>query len=133
MNKEDKKIIGATAVIENDGKHFLIQQSRNKPMAGKWRHLGGHFKEEETPEDAIKRELKEELNANVLSVENNPLMIAKHDYKLAYFSFYKVRLKNDNFIINKNEINNSGWFTIEEIKKLDLMGATRKFYEKLYF
>lgn len=134
MSTEKKqKIIGATAVIEKNGKHFLIQQSKNKPLAGKWRHPGGHFEKGETSEDTIRRELKEELNADVLFVGKTPLAIGKHDYEPFYFSFYKVGVKNDDFITDKNEIANFGWFSIEEIKKLDLMGATRKFYEKLYF
>jgi len=45
--------------------------------------------------------------------------------------FFLADIQGGEIKINEREISEYGWFTIEEAKKLNLMGATRKFYDKL--
>ena|SRR3989344_4789945 len=49
-----------TAVISN-GDKFLLAKRTEEPFKGWWDMIGGYMSEDETPEEALKREIKEEL------------------------------------------------------------------------
>lgn len=123
---------GAVAVIEKDGKHFLIKQSKGKPLGGQWRHPGGKFEEGEKPSDGLKREIKEELGIEIEVVGNGPFFVTKADYLDCYFGFFKAVCTGGDLKADKSEIDDYGWFTLEEISKMDLMNATRVFYREIY-
>jgi 8-oxo-dGTP diphosphatase len=58
-----KKI--AAIILENDKGEFLFALRDNKswiPFPNHWDLIGGHVEEGETPEEALVREVKEELN-----------------------------------------------------------------------
>lgn len=127
-----KKINGGVAVIEKDGKHFLICQSKNKPLGGYWRHPGGSFKLNESFKEGIKREIKEETGLEIEVIDDNPIHVEKIDYKPGFFGFFRAKLIGGEIKIDENEIEKWGWFNRSEIKKLKLMKATKAFYKKIY-
>lgn len=57
--------VAACALIDADGRALLAQRPEGKPMAGLWEFPGGKLMEGETPEEALKRELAEELGLDV--------------------------------------------------------------------
>ncbi len=55
----------AAIILENDAGEFLLYLRDNKPgipFPGYWDLIGGHIEEGETPEEALVREVKEELD-----------------------------------------------------------------------
>jgi 8-oxo-dGTP diphosphatase len=57
-------VAGAAAILQNSQGQVLLQQRDDKPnlpFAGYWTLPGGKVENNETPEEAIKRELMEEL------------------------------------------------------------------------
>ena len=57
----------ATAVIMRDGKTLLLKRNQ-EPFLGDWDLPGGYINEGETPEDAICREIKEELGVSIVGI-----------------------------------------------------------------
>ena len=53
------------AVITNENLFFIAQRNRNKHLGLKWEFPGGKVDINETNEEALKREIKEELNINI--------------------------------------------------------------------
>jgi 8-oxo-dGTP diphosphatase len=51
------------AVIERDGRYLVTRRLEGTHLAGRWEFPGGKILPGEKPEDALKRELKEELGA----------------------------------------------------------------------
>lgn len=49
------------AVMEKDGKVLIARRRKGDKLAGKWEFPGGKVDAGETPEDALRRELREEL------------------------------------------------------------------------
>lgn len=127
-----KKIIGGVAVIEKDGKHLLVKQAKYKPMSGKWRHPGGTFEKGENALDCLMRELKEELDLRIRVLDEKPFHVEKIDYMPEYFAFYKAVIIDGKIKMDNQEVEEYGWFTLEEILCLDLMNATRSFYREKY-
>ena len=61
-----KKI--AAIILENDNGEFLLALRDNKPgipFPNHWDLIGGHVEEGETPEEALVREVKEELDLDL--------------------------------------------------------------------
>ena len=52
----------ALGVIRNQGKYLIMRRSNSNSSSGKWAFLGGKIKDQETPYEAVKREIKEETN-----------------------------------------------------------------------
>jgi 8-oxo-dGTP diphosphatase len=79
MNKVHRKIIKVTcAIIEKNGEILAAQRSENMSLPLEWEFPGGKIEINETPEECITRELKEELNIEVKIVKK--LMPHVHHY-----------------------------------------------------
>lgn len=58
----------AAIILENDKHEFLLALRDNKPdipFPNHWDLIGGHVEEGETPEEALVREVKEELDIDI--------------------------------------------------------------------
>lgn len=73
-------LVSAVALIDGEGRVLLAQRPVGRDMAGLWEFPGGKIDDGETPEQALVRELREELGITV-AVENlKPLTFASHAY-----------------------------------------------------
>ena len=73
-------LVAACALVDPDGRVLLAQRPEGKSMAGLWEFPGGKVEEGERPEDALIRELKEELAIAVREACLAPLTFASHSY-----------------------------------------------------
>jgi 8-oxo-dGTP diphosphatase len=71
-------LVAACALIDSDGRVLLARRPEGKPMAGLWEFPGGKLAPGETPEDALIRELKEELGIDVSAACLAPFAFASH-------------------------------------------------------
>ncbi len=74
-------LVAAVLLVDIDGKILLSQRPVGKSMAGLWEFPGGKIEEGETPERALIRELKEELNINTTQACFAPFTFASHTYE----------------------------------------------------
>jgi len=66
---DDPLIVVACALTDDDGRVLLQQRPPGKPMAGLWEFPGGKLERGETPEQALSREIGEELGLVLAMVE----------------------------------------------------------------
>jgi 8-oxo-dGTP diphosphatase len=76
------------ALVDADGRVLLAQRPEGKPMAGLWEFPGGKIESGETPEQALIRELQEELAIDTAESCLAPIAFASHSYD----SFHLVML-----------------------------------------
>ncbi len=74
-------LVSAVALIDVEGRVLLAQRPQGKSMAGLWEFPGGKVEAGETPEEALIRELQEELGINTWSSCLAPLTFASHSYE----------------------------------------------------
>ncbi|WP_299810591.1 8-oxo-dGTP diphosphatase MutT [uncultured Shewanella sp.] len=74
-----KQIHVAVGVIQDHHKRTLLaKRPQHLHQGGKWEFPGGKVEKQETTSEALIRELKEEVNLDVISTE--PMMEIHHDY-----------------------------------------------------
>jgi 8-oxo-dGTP diphosphatase len=73
-------LVSAVALIDPDGRVLLAQRPEGKSLAGLWEFPGGKVEAGETPEAALIRELKEELDIDTWTSCLAPLTFASHSY-----------------------------------------------------
>jgi 8-oxo-dGTP diphosphatase len=73
-------LVVAVALIDADGRVLIAQRPEGKSLAGLWEFPGGKLEQGERPEQALVRELKEELNIDVAESCLAPLTFASHAY-----------------------------------------------------
>jgi 8-oxo-dGTP diphosphatase len=61
MNVSSKLLVVAVALLDNSGRVLVQKRPEGRPMAGLWEFPGGKIEAGETPEQALVREVKEEL------------------------------------------------------------------------
>jgi len=73
-------LVVAVAMVDVDGRVLLAQRPEGKPLAGLWEFPGGKVHENESPEAAVVRELKEELDVDITESCLAPLTFTSHAY-----------------------------------------------------
>jgi len=73
-------LVVAAALIDPDGRMLIAQRLLGKAMAGLWEFPGGKWEPGETPEQALIRELDEELGISVKEPCLAPFTFASHAY-----------------------------------------------------
>jgi len=73
-------LVVACALVDADRRVLIAQRPQGKPMAGLWEFPGGKVEAGETPEDALIRELAEELDVSTKHACLAPLTFASHAY-----------------------------------------------------
>lgn len=115
------------AYIIHDNKVLLIHHKKHS----KWLPPGGHIEENETPDEALHREIKEEIGIEIETLQNNilnakgstkkelaiPFYINVHnvgDHDHCCF-FYLCKPLTNKIKIKKDEINDAKWFSKEDL------------------
>lgn len=80
-------LVVAAALVNDDGEVLLAQRPKGKRLAGSWEFPGGKVEENESPEQALVRELMEELGIGVAPADMEPFWFLSHDYT-AEFGFH---------------------------------------------
>ncbi|MGJ8528972.1 (deoxy)nucleoside triphosphate pyrophosphohydrolase [Maritalea sp.] len=81
--KDQKPIllVVACALVDADRRVLIARRPEDKNMGGLWEFPGGKVEPDETPEAAIIRELKEELDINTKEACLAPLTFASFSYE----------------------------------------------------
>ena len=73
-------LVVAVALVDVDGRVLIAQRPAGKALAGLWEFPGGKIEPGERPEEALIRELHEELGIEVKAPCLAPLTFASHAY-----------------------------------------------------
>jgi 8-oxo-dGTP diphosphatase len=74
-------LVAAAALVDADGRVLIARRPEGKAMAGLWEFPGGKVRAGEVPEQALIRELHEELGIDTRGSCLAPLAFASHGYE----------------------------------------------------
>ena len=80
IDHKNLKIVVSIALINNENEILLSKRPEKKHLSGFWEFPGGKVEEGETPEKALVREVKEELNIDINNKCIAPLSFSEFDY-----------------------------------------------------
>jgi 8-oxo-dGTP diphosphatase len=74
-------LVAAAALVDADNRVLIARRPEGRSMAGLWEFPGGKVAAGETPEEALVRELEEELSIKVCLTCLAPFTFASHAYE----------------------------------------------------
>lgn len=117
------------AIVIRENKVLLGKRSNNVPFTGFWEFPGGKLEKNETPQEAIVRELKEELN-----VESNVNHLL-FEYKIKINEkFYKLHCYYTDIDDNKLELrvhDEIEWVSLEKADSYKLLKTNYKILKRI--
>lgn len=123
--KDTNKV--AIPVIQNDkGEYLLITRSEYPEHKGEWGPIAGHVKENESIEEALIREAKEELNLDITPIKQ--VVTIAQDIKGDVGFWWLCKVIGGEIRTNE-EIEKYEFFASSEVKNIKLWPATKKFFE----
>lgn len=130
MNREVKMktIKVVAAIIIDDGKVFATQRGYGE-FKGGWEFPGGKIEDSETPEEALVREIKEELDT---VVEVGELIdTVEYDYPNFHLSMecFICTIKEGELVLKEHE--DAKWLTKETLDSVEWLPADEGLVEKL--
>ncbi len=122
------------AIIVNDNNEiFVCKRGPGRALEGKWEFPGGKVEANETHEQTIIREIKEELNSDILPTK----YIGKnyHEYndldKPFSITMYGYICKLDNGELTLSEHTEKKWVNINDLESVDFADADKPFIEMI--
>lgn len=128
-NKGKKKLKenALAVIVDNDNKILLLKRAEEPGtwMPNKWGLVGGGIEKGETPEEACKREIKEEIGLDIDKFVQS-FSIEKFEGSIEYV--FACRYTGEPTDVELNEENtNYGWYDIDEMSFLDTVPHLKEY------
>ena len=123
-----KTIEVAAAIIKKDNKIFITKRSYGE-FADMWEFPGGKLEEGESREEALKREIKEELELDINNLEY--LTTVEYDYPNFHLTMHCFICEICGGTLSLNVHNDVKWVTLTELKNQKWIPADIEIVEKL--
>ena len=132
MTEEGEKHFSVGAVLKNKGKYLLIERKIYPPG---FACPSGHIDEGESPEEALKKEVKEETGLKIKDMkliihEVVPWNECSRGVKIHEWYIYECRFDGE-LKLSKRETKGGGWYTPEEINGMELEEVWKYWFGKL--
>lgn len=118
LNEDEYVITSHCFIINSSGKILLTQRSLNTNRGGKWEDTHGGVRVTETSIEGIIRELKEEIGINVKQSELKLVKTIKKKNVFKDIYILKRDIPIENFVLDKNEVMDCKYVTIDEFKEM---------------
>lgn len=123
-----KHIEVAAAIICNNGSYFACQRGYGD-FEGLWEFPGGKIEHGESPEDALKREVQEELGIDIAIDEK--MCTTEYDYPSFHLKLHCYLCSIISGEIELREHHSSRWFNAETLNNANWLPADKVVIEKL--
>lgn len=121
--------VSAAVIVDNDNKIVIAKRPKNSDMELLWEFPGGKLEKGETPEKALIRELKEELN---IDAECDEMMHQEtYQYPDKRVTLYFIKVTDYKGEIEALEHEEIRWITMSEIDNYNFPPADYHFLEIL--
>jgi|TARA_B000000532_G_scaffold205654_1_gene173372 8-oxo-dGTP diphosphatase len=125
------KLVVACALINEQGRVLINKRPKGKDYAGYWEFPGGKVEENETPEEAIIRELKEEINIDVSAACLAPLSFTEKNYEKYYVVVLLYVCRKWEGFMKPMENQELAWIFPKDIADYKVLPADKSFFATL--
>lgn len=107
------KTIGVKCLIQNQNNEYLLIKTTYS--GDYWTIPGGGCHRKESLEDAVIREVKEEVGVGIIELNQLGKYISEAEYKKDMVYLYTAKTQNTEIIKNSREISEAKWFSKDSI------------------
>ncbi|WP_456272427.1 (deoxy)nucleoside triphosphate pyrophosphohydrolase [Bacillus sp. AK031] len=125
--KKNIHVVGA--VIFKDSKILCAQRGTEKSLPLLWEFPGGKIEEGEKPEDALKREIKEEMRCTIDISEQIEHTVYEYDFGIVHLTTYYCKLIEGEPVLTEHAA--IKWLAPEELSTLEWAPADIPAIEKI--
>lgn len=120
-------------VNKNNQKEYLLVSAKRDfgEFTGFYYPPGGHIEEGENKNQALRREIEEELGIEIEPVKEIAETPGDVEGQITYW--WLCNFKGGDLKIDKEEIADANFFTEDKIRQLKLWPATKQFFERYIF
>lgn len=131
QDMKQKHLDVVCAVVRKDGKYFCAQRLRKGPdyVAEHWEFPGGKVKEGETREQALRREMKEELDWDIEVGKRLAQVVQTYPDFTITLTAFECRAQDDNFKLLAHI--DSRWLLPHQLGQLEWTEADKHIIELL--
>jgi 8-oxo-dGTP diphosphatase len=124
-----KTIEVVAAIIKYEDKVLATQRGYGE-FAGGWEFPGGKIEPGETPEQALIREIKEELEADIEILEY--VDTVEYDYPNFHLTMhcYLCTIESDDLVLNEHQ--SAKWLSKDDLNSVEWLPADKGLIEKMY-
>lgn len=126
MNLKNIEVVAA--VIESNGKILTTQRGYGE-FVGLWEFPGGKMEKGESREQALKRELKEELDAEIELKDF--ITTVEYDYPNFHLTMHCYFCEHKNNILNLKEHEAVKWLGLDELYSVEWIPADIAVVDKI--
>lgn len=123
-----KSIEVVAAIIKKEDKIFITRRSYGE-FQNMWEFPGGKIEVGETKEEALIREIKEELELDINNLEY--LTTVNYDYPKFHLTMYCFICEIFGGNFNLNAHNDAKWVSLDELESQDWVPADVEVVEKI--
>ena len=123
-----KKIEVVAAILHRDGAYFATQRGYGE-FEGMWEFPGGKIEHGESSEDALKREIQEELGVDI--VIEDLICTTEYDYPSFHLTMHSYLCRVEAGEIELREHKSARWLKPEELGSVEWLPADKDVISRL--
>lgn len=124
-----KPLIVTAALLRKDSRVLITKRPADKQQGGFWEFPGGKLQCDETPQQALKRELREELDLEIEVGGIFEVVYHRYDWGPVLILVYECLPLGG--VIRNLEVDEHRWLTVEQLPEYDILPADRPIIDKL--
>lgn len=124
-----KNIYVVGAVIIENGKILCAQRGPTKSLPLKWEFPGGKIEEGESLQEALRREIKEEMRCKIEIGDQIEHTVYEYDFGIVHLTTFYCKLIEGKPVLTEHVA--IKWLSLDELKLLDWAPADIPAIEKL--
>ena len=128
MTTKPTEVVVAVA-FDKDGRFLMTSRPEGKVYAGYWEFPGGKIEPGETPQQALKREIEEELDTEIAVHEK--IGTIEYDYPAFHLSMdcFWCEVLSGDLVLKEAEA--ARWLTKDELDSVQWLPADQTILEKI--
>lgn len=125
--KKNIHVVGA--VIVEDEKILCAQRGEGKTLSLKWEFPGGKIEQGESPQEALRREIEEEMNCQIEIGDQVEHTVYEYDFGIVHLTTFFCRIVQGEPVLTEHVA--VKWLAPHELNSLDWAPADIPAIEKL--